>query len=359
MLDTGRLCLNGNALQIFQQGLAFAAAKEYEKAVESYGYVLQLAKNCAEVWYERSLALECLGNYQEAIASNDWALRLDPDPDLMASIWSARGNALQYGLGEYRDAIGCYDRSLQIKPDTVQPWYHRANALLYGLRCFEEALANYGRALMIDGNYQPAWRNRGDALMELRRYPEAIGSYDQALLLDPTDELALHGRTCALNHSTLEERQPTTRPVSFFEDDFDEDTELSGSENSQQNPTELDVLSDSAILRIYPLLIIEDMEGRREIVLQKILHVVGRDPQSDIRLYSFFASRHHAILLQFPQADGTYSYRIVDGNLQGKRSTNGLVINGRKRSSWNLTHNDTVVLGSDVRLIYFAPSAKI
>ncbi|MGG6268575.1 FHA domain-containing protein [Leptolyngbya sp. AN03gr2] len=101
------------------------------------------------------------------------------------------------------------------------------------------------------------------------------------------------------------------------------------------------------------LIIIEDDKGRREFVLDAPVYSIGRDPKCDIRLVSQFVSRRHATLLQLPNEDGTHYYRIVDGNLKGKPSANGLLINGRKLQHCDLRNQDEIVFGPQVRAIYY------
>ena len=101
------------------------------------------------------------------------------------------------------------------------------------------------------------------------------------------------------------------------------------------------------------LLVLEDDEGRREFVLNSPIYSMGKDPQCDVRLVSRFVSRHHATLLQLPNDDSNYYYRIVDGNLQGKTSANGLMINGRRFQAHNLQNEDEIVFGPQVRAIYY------
>ncbi len=100
------------------------------------------------------------------------------------------------------------------------------------------------------------------------------------------------------------------------------------------------------------LLIIQDDKGRHEITLEGPKYSIGRDPNCDIRLVSQFVSRRHATLVQLPNDDGTYSYRIVDGVPAGKASSNGLMINGRKLRAHNLQHEDKVVFGPKVSATY-------
>lgn len=102
------------------------------------------------------------------------------------------------------------------------------------------------------------------------------------------------------------------------------------------------------------LLIVEDNKGRREYTLDSPVYSIGRDPKCDIRLVSQFVSRRHATLVQLPNEDGTYYYRIVDGNLKGKPSANGLLVNGRKVHAHDLQDEDKVVFGPQVSATYFS-----
>ncbi|MBW4519974.1 MAG: FHA domain-containing protein [Scytolyngbya sp. HA4215-MV1] len=102
------------------------------------------------------------------------------------------------------------------------------------------------------------------------------------------------------------------------------------------------------------LLIIEDDKGRREFTLDKDLYTIGRDPKCDVRLVSQFVSRRHATLVRMRNDDESIYYRIVDGNLKGKHSANGLLINGRKLQAHDLQNEDEVVFGPQVRAIYYS-----
>jgi signal transduction histidine kinase/pSer/pThr/pTyr-binding forkhead associated (FHA) protein len=109
--------------------------------------------------------------------------------------------------------------------------------------------------------------------------------------------------------------------------------------------------------RFRHLLIVDDAEGRRTISLEATTYSIGRDSTNSIVLHSKMVSRQHAILLRVTSPDtSNYLFRIIDGDLQGKRSTNGLMINGRKLFSHDLKHGDTMVFGGDVRAKYYAIS---
>ncbi|NET48301.1 MAG: FHA domain-containing protein, partial [Merismopedia sp. SIO2A8] len=102
------------------------------------------------------------------------------------------------------------------------------------------------------------------------------------------------------------------------------------------------------------LIIIEDDKGRREFTLDSPVYSIGRDPKCDIRLISQFVSRRHATLVQLPKEEGDgYYYRIVDGNLKGKASSNGLIINGKKEAAHDLKDEDRIVFGPGVDATYY------
>ncbi|MEA5553376.1 EAL domain-containing protein [Anabaena cylindrica UHCC 0172] len=99
--------------------------------------------------------------------------------------------------------------------------------------------------------------------------------------------------------------------------------------------------------KIRHLLVVSDPEGQRTIPLLETTYSLGRDIRNAIVLRSRSVSRQHAILLRvtIPNTD-KYGFRIIDGNFNGKRSTNGLIINGIKYFSHNLQHGDTIAFGN-------------
>ena len=100
------------------------------------------------------------------------------------------------------------------------------------------------------------------------------------------------------------------------------------------------------------LLIVEDDKGQRECPLGGEVYTIGRDPTCDIRLFSLFVSRQHATLVRRRREDGNYDYQIINGNLQGQLSANGIVVNGHKLQAYDLKHEDKVVFGPGVSVQY-------
>lgn len=102
------------------------------------------------------------------------------------------------------------------------------------------------------------------------------------------------------------------------------------------------------------VLVIDDKEGRRTISLEAATYSLGRDPTNAIVLHSDFVSRQHAIVFRVPLPDKAgYCFRLLDGNVEGKRSTNGLIINGIRCYSHDLKHGDMIIFSSDVSVGYY------
>jgi PAS domain S-box-containing protein len=109
--------------------------------------------------------------------------------------------------------------------------------------------------------------------------------------------------------------------------------------------------------KIHHLLVIEDKQGKRTVALEAATCSIGRDPNNSIVLNSKLVSHQHAILLRMTTPDtANYLFRLIDGNLQGKRSTNGLTVNGQKCFTHDLKHGDVIIFGGDVKARYYASS---
>ncbi len=114
---------------------------------------------------------------------------------------------------------------------------------------------------------------------------------------------------------------------------------------------------DSERQQFRHLLVVQDKQGQRTVSLDATTASIGRDLTNAIVLHARLVSRQHAILLRvtIPETS-TYRFRLVDGNLQGERSTNGLIINGQRRFSHDLKHGDVIVFGGDAQAKYYAVS---
>ncbi|NJK61596.1 MAG: FHA domain-containing protein [Synechococcaceae cyanobacterium SM2_3_1] len=105
-------------------------------------------------------------------------------------------------------------------------------------------------------------------------------------------------------------------------------------------------------IKTWHILVIDDDDGRRAIALDAATYSLGRDPANLIVLNSTSVSRQHAILLRVPKPDGEYIYRLLDGNLEGRRSMNGITVNSQKTLAHDLRDGDMVLFGGKVQVQY-------
>ena len=86
---------------------------------------IKLDPNDADAWYNKGIALDNQGKYNEAIEAYDEAIRLDPKH---AEAWNNKGNAL-YSQSKYNESIEAYDEAIKLDPKLAAAWNNKGNAL--------------------------------------------------------------------------------------------------------------------------------------------------------------------------------------------------------------------------------------
>ena len=110
------------AVTLFNLGLQQLQAGNYTAALTYFDSALAINPDDPKIWEKRASALQNLGNYAAAIASNTIALRFYSGNVKLfdAEAWLEQGYQ-QAMVGDFEEAIASYDKALQIKPD-----YHLA-----------------------------------------------------------------------------------------------------------------------------------------------------------------------------------------------------------------------------------------
>ncbi|WP_346290234.1 EAL domain-containing protein [Sphaerothrix gracilis] len=104
----------------------------------------------------------------------------------------------------------------------------------------------------------------------------------------------------------------------------------------------------------FHFLIVTEQKAQRVLYLEKCVYSIGRSSKNSIVLSSKGVSRCHAHLYQIRNSeDNGFHFRIVDGNLKGDRSTNGLTVNGQPHFSKNLEHGDKIQLCRGTCIRYY------
>ena len=112
--------------------------------------------------------------------------------------------------GKLDEAVACYRRALELKPDYAEAHNNLGNALKDQGK-LDEAVACYRRALELKPDFAEAHNNLGNALKEQGKLDEAVACYRRALELKPDFAEA---------HGNLGERFGGDRRFSGAEDSF-------------------------------------------------------------------------------------------------------------------------------------------
>jgi len=118
--------------------------------------------------------------YREAIGWYDKALEVDPKDS--GTLYN-KGLAL-FDLGKYEEAIEWYDKALEVDPKYADALNNKSIAL-NRLKKYEEAMDCINKAIELDPKHANAWYNKGAVLNNLGKYKQAIECYDKAIQLDP------------------------------------------------------------------------------------------------------------------------------------------------------------------------------
>lgn len=101
------------------------------------------------------------------------------------------------------------------------------------------------------------------------------------------------------------------------------------------------------------ILVIEDPTFKKTVILDNPTYSVGRHSSNDIVFSSAKTSRFHATFLRRTDVkNNNFSYWILDGDLQGNRSRNGIFVNDKKCLVHELKHGDIIKFSYDVQARY-------
>jgi tetratricopeptide (TPR) repeat protein len=161
------------------EGSAFHNSGRYQEAVASFDKALAIDPRSAAALHYKGNSLFLSGSFEEAIVSFDASLALDPRS---VSTLNDKGWALQ-SRGLFTQAFDCFDKALAIDPRYAPAWYNKAWALINAGR-YQEAVFCLDKNIEINPFFSPAWYYKGWILNGLGRSQEAIFCHNQAIAID-------------------------------------------------------------------------------------------------------------------------------------------------------------------------------
>lgn len=185
---------NKHADQYFEEGLLFYDRMEYDKSIESFNRVLELApygKDNNIVYYNRGMAHFKNRQYDESIYDFTKALELTSEErkDLKFDMLVSRGNAY-HRIRELDHAMKDYSDALQLSPrhKSIKFIYTKKASIWFAKGNYEKAVDNLNNALAIDPQFDFAYYERARVWLQKKDFQRALIDAKEAVRLKPANK---------------------------------------------------------------------------------------------------------------------------------------------------------------------------
>ena len=185
---------NKPADQYFEEGLLFYNRMDYDRSIESFNRVLELApygKDNNIVYYNKGMAHYKNRQYDKSIYDFTKALELTSGEEkkLKFDILVARGHAyhrskeLDYAMKDYSDALQLSPRHKDIKFI-----YTNKAAIWFANGKYEKAIDNLDKAITIDPKFDSAYYERARVWFQKEDFQRALIDAKEAVKLKPANK---------------------------------------------------------------------------------------------------------------------------------------------------------------------------
>src|SRR5262245_24420676 len=132
-------------------------------------------KELASYFNSRGLAYRAKGDFDQAVADFDEAIRLEPKG--AAAFLNNRGLA-RHSMNDYDGAIAGFDEVIRLAPNYALAYYNRANA--YRVKGDNDrAISDYTDTIRLEPNFVTAYYNRGVTYRAKGDSDRAIADYTE------------------------------------------------------------------------------------------------------------------------------------------------------------------------------------
>jgi len=166
--------MSETAVDWFNKAIALSDGKKFtdpHKAILYLSNAIKIQPNDAEMYYNRGVAYENLGQYQPAIKDYNQAISLKP---AYSEAFYNRGT-LYSEIGQYRQAIEDFNQAISLQPNDAEA-YHGRGFAYDKLGQYQQAIEDYNKAISLQPNYASAYNNRG--IYFLSHGNKTLGCFD-------------------------------------------------------------------------------------------------------------------------------------------------------------------------------------
>lgn len=213
----------------YDRGYALSKIGKYRDALCDYNKAIELGLNTSAVYNERGCIFADLNEHHCALKDFEHALTLCSSFELKGSIYFNKG-LVHNKIHEYQDAIECFDKVIEIKPEHVKAYANRGNSnanlcqyntaikdykkaaelnpsstekaeiyrnlglIYYRMRYYDDAISNINCAVNINTGDIAAYLTLGNIYGEIGKLNDAIAIFNKVLELDQKNILAYYNR---------------------------------------------------------------------------------------------------------------------------------------------------------------------
>ncbi|WP_300456555.1 tetratricopeptide repeat protein [Desulfobacula sp.] len=174
---------------LFETGVRLFKQGHYQKAVERFSQLIQLAPDHADAYKNRGVSYMKLEKFDLAIQDFETAKTLFPE---LKGLYSNLGVAWYYKK-DYEKAIESYDTEIQMDSENHVAYFNRALCLAE-LGRNTDALDDLSRTLALKPEFYWALCYKADLLALSGQDIQAIKAYEAAIRQDPEDTYAREKR---------------------------------------------------------------------------------------------------------------------------------------------------------------------
>ena len=184
---------NKHADQYYEEGLLFYERMEYDRSIESFDRVLELApygKDNNIVYYNRGMAHLKNRQYNKSIYDFTKAMELTSagEKKLRFDILAFRGEAYQKSK-KLDPAIKDYSDAIQLIPKhkNIKQIYSSRAWVWFDQEDFSMSINDFSKAIIIDPELDAAYFGRATVWLKTKDFQRALADAKEAVKLKPTN----------------------------------------------------------------------------------------------------------------------------------------------------------------------------